>query len=100
MPTIQAALADDAKAAAEEARAKRDAELQAEREKEEAEDSQLGKLREFVGQKPGRPLYRALPAGQMIRLIKPGEMVTFDYRHNRFNFYLDDDGKISKVTRG
>ena len=37
---------------------------------------------------------------RQIRIIRPGDMVTMDYRAERINFAIDEQGKISRIYCG
>lgn len=42
----------------------------------------------------------SFPAGLNMRVIRPGDMVTMDYRADRMNVELDADGRIVKIFCG
>ena len=37
---------------------------------------------------------------RQIRIIRPGDVVTMDYRAERINFAIDEQGKISRIYCG
>ncbi|MGV8931610.1 MAG: I78 family peptidase inhibitor [Luteimonas sp.] len=43
---------------------------------------------------------RAAAARGDVRVIKPGQAVTMDYRNDRLNVEVDEQGKIIKITCG
>ncbi|MBR2655389.1 I78 family peptidase inhibitor [Yoonia sp.] len=52
----------------------------------------------LVGQ-PATALQRVLIM-DMVRVIRPDDMVTMDYRDERINFYIDRAGMISDIRCG
>jgi len=56
----------------------------------------------FIG-KPGEgngEAARKAADADSVRLLRPGQMVTMDYREGRLNLKLDDKGVIREVTCG
>lgn len=41
-----------------------------------------------------------LTGARHLRLVRPGMMVTMDYRADRLTVHLDDDGKIERISCG
>jgi len=57
----------------------------------------------MVGQLDGAALHkRALrrSGARTLRVIKPGTMVTMDYREDRLNIHLDAQGRVTDLTCG
>jgi len=52
----------------------------------------------MIGEPRGEIHEPSLP--QPYRIIEPGDAVTKDYRPDRLNIYLDDDGHVSRVYCG
>jgi hypothetical protein len=53
---------------------------------------------DLIGQ-PATALERVLIM-DMVRVIRPDDMVTMDYRENRINFYVNEAGLISDIRCG
>jgi hypothetical protein len=45
-------------------------------------------------------LDRAETEGRPTRVLRPGDAMTMDYRPDRLNIYLDDDGSLVEVRAG
>ncbi len=43
---------------------------------------------------------RSAAGAELLRVIKPGQAVTMDYRVERLNLYLDEAGAIERVSCG
>lgn len=43
---------------------------------------------------------RASAEGRPVRVLRPGSVVTMDFRPDRLNLRLDDDGDLVDVTAG
>ncbi len=43
---------------------------------------------------------RLAAGAELVRVIKPGQMVTLDYRSERLNLYLDAAGAVERVSCG
>lgn len=52
----------------------------------------------LIGQ-PATALERVLLLGK-VRVIRPDDAVTMDYREDRINFLIDDAGQIAAITCG
>lgn len=52
----------------------------------------------LIGQ-PATALERVMILGQ-VRIIRPDDLVTLDFRDQRINFYLDDADRITDVRCG
>jgi len=53
----------------------------------------------------GKPLSSALQTraqrrsdARSVRVIRPGEMVTMDYRADRLNIHVDPQGRVTRMT--
>lgn len=57
-----------------------------------------GRYAELVGQ-DATALEKTLILG-MVRIIRPGDFVTQDYRPERINFAIDQDERISRIFCG
>ena len=42
----------------------------------------------------------AASQGRMVRVLRPDDAMTMDFRPDRVNLLLDNDGHLSRVTRG
>ena len=57
----------------------------------------------YVGQKADSTVVQAeltATKAKQVRVIKPDMMITMDFRGDRLNVRVDDDGKISAITCG
>lgn len=43
---------------------------------------------------------RSAAGAKTVRVLKPGQPATMDYRHDRANVLLDDAGNIARITCG
>jgi len=67
------------------------------------DDCGAGKLKTYLGQLPTTDVVdkiRAAVAHERIRTIKPGDAVTMDYRSDRLNIEIGEDGRIKQLRCG
>ena len=64
----------------------------------EAGDCYASGLQSLVGQPATNLALMDLPSP--VRIIHPGDIVTFDYRVERLNIHIDENGQISRVVCG
>ena len=65
----------------------------------DADQCGAGKLGAFIGKTPSDETIaaiRALAAPERIRVIRPGQAVTMDYRPDRLNIDVGEDGLIKR----
>lgn len=64
----------------------------------EAGECEADALQDMVGEPAGNLALMDLPSP--VRIIRPGDAVTRDYRLERLNFYIDAHERIERVACG
>jgi hypothetical protein len=62
-----------------------------------------GKARSLIGREKSEPLGAEalrLSGARTIRWIRPGDVVTMDYREDRLNIHLDGQNKVVRIACG
>ena len=63
-------------------------------------DAGAGWVRTYRGLPPGEVVARAEQAGHQVRVLRPGVAYNADFRPDRLNVFLDEDGNVVELTAG